>query len=101
MVQMVAEKQALVLNLEPGEMVFWNNLGLLHSRNGFTDTATQKRHLIRLWLHNDEHAWSLPRELQEKWQDAFDNPSRKQLWPLEPIADREYISTQQRSCGHG
>jgi alpha-ketoglutarate-dependent taurine dioxygenase len=35
MVQLLAEENALVLDLEAGDMLFWNNLGLLHARNGF------------------------------------------------------------------
>lgn len=100
-VQLLAERYSLVLNLEPGDMVFWNNLGLLHARNGFTDSAEQKRHLIRLWVHNDEHGWRVPEAIQQPWNEAFEQTPRQQLWPLEPIADREYVSTQQRSSGHG
>jgi hypothetical protein len=37
--------------LEPGEMMFWHNFTVLHSRTAFTDTAEQKRLLLRLWLH--------------------------------------------------
>ena len=37
--------------LEPGEMLFWHNFVVLHSREGFSDTPEQKRLLLRLWLH--------------------------------------------------
>jgi hypothetical protein len=37
--------------LEPGEMLFWHNFVVLHSREAFTDTPEQKRLLLRLWLH--------------------------------------------------
>ena len=37
--------------LEPGEMLFWHNFMVLHSRQAFTNEGEQKRLLLRLWLH--------------------------------------------------
>ncbi len=37
--------------LEPGEMLFWHNFLMLHSRTAFNDTPEQKRLLLRLWLN--------------------------------------------------
>jgi hypothetical protein len=100
--QFVAERHALALKLKPGDLMFWNNLALLHSRTGFTDSPDRRRHLLRLWLRNDatKENWPLPEELQASWKDAFDHAGRPQLWPIEPITDQEYISNQQRSSGH-
>jgi len=100
LVQSIAEESCITLDLQPGDCLFWNNLGLLHSRNGFTDTAAEKRHLIRIWLHNSTQTWSIPTAIQAPWTDSFDPEGPPQLWPLKPIADREYISTQQRASGH-
>ncbi|MFC4255253.1 hypothetical protein GRI97_07445 [Altererythrobacter xixiisoli] len=41
--------------MQPGEMVFWHNFKVLHSRTGFQNSATQKRRLLRLWLNAHEH----------------------------------------------
>jgi hypothetical protein len=100
--QFAAERHALSIKLKPGDLLFWNNLVLMHSRTGFTDSPSCRRHLIRLWLRNDatEKAWPIPEELQTFWNDAFDHAGRPQLWPIEPISDRDYISNQQRSSGH-
>lgn len=90
------------MKLKPGDMLFWNNLALLHSRKGFTDSPENRRHLLRLWLRNDatEKNWSIPRELQASWKEAFDLAGREQLWPIKPIKDRDYITNQQRASGH-
>lgn len=101
MVQLLAEENALVLDLEAGDMLFWNNLGLLHARNGFTDSPSHRRHLMRIWLHNDKLGWAIPQQLRQAWNEAFEGDGRQQSWPLEPITDRSYISTQQRQSGHG
>ena len=99
-VQALAERHALVLNLDSGDMLFWNNLALLHARNGFTDSPEHRRHLVRIWLHNDNLGWSIPQSIRGTWNEAFDDQKGRQQWPLEPIADRQYVSTQQRSSGH-
>jgi len=101
-VQSTAEQHAISIKLKPGDMLFWNNLALLHSRAGFTDSPTRRRHLLRLWLRNDETEknWIIPEELEAAWTEAFDHASRPQLWPVEPIRDRRYIANQQRSSGH-
>ncbi|KAI9763861.1 MAG: hypothetical protein M1840_009045 [Geoglossum simile] len=96
----VAEEHAVTIKLEKGDVMFWNNLGLLHCRNGFTDSAEHKRHLVRLWLHSENNAWPIPQELWGAWQDSYVHAGRQQHWPIEPIVDREYVSTQQRASGH-
>jgi Taurine catabolism dioxygenase TauD, TfdA family len=37
--------------LEPGEIVFWHNFLVLHSRKAFQDSAGHKRLLLRLWIN--------------------------------------------------
>ncbi|KAG4442198.1 hypothetical protein IFR05_002308 [Cadophora sp. M221] len=102
-VQFVGEQHAMSTKLKAGEMLFWNNLALLHSRAGFTDAPDHRRHLVRLWLRNDatETGWPTPAELTASSGDRFEHAGQSQLWPLEPISSREYICNQQRACGHG
>ena len=46
------ERFALKFITQPGEVVFFNNLTVLHNRTAFEDSAieAEKRHLLRLWL---------------------------------------------------
>jgi hypothetical protein len=48
----IAEREDIGLDfmLEPGEMMILNNFVVLHARTRFTDSATRKRYLLRLWL---------------------------------------------------
>ncbi|TFK21636.1 taurine catabolism dioxygenase TauD [Coprinopsis marcescibilis] len=55
----VGEKYSLGLNFQKGEY------------NGYRDDETQKRHLLRLWLRNEELAWELPDELKPLWKRTF------------------------------
>lgn len=102
-IQFAAEQNHFSIKLRPGDMLFWNNLELLHSRTGFTDSPAKKRHLLRLWLRNEstETEWKTPRELKSLCDDAFEHAGRPQLWPIEPIRELAYIFNQQRSSGHG
>lgn len=40
--------------LQPGEMIFWHNFRVMHSRTGFTNTPGRERLLLRLWLEAHE-----------------------------------------------
>lgn len=100
-VHFTAERHALVLNQQRGDMQFWNNLSIVHGREGFEDSATQKRHLVRLWLRDPAEAWPLPAELQEQWNNAYGENARPEKWPVSPIRDFAHITTQRRSSGHG
>ena len=40
----------LRLNLQPGESAFVNNFITLHSRTEYTDSAQQRRHMLRVWM---------------------------------------------------
>ncbi|PMD57402.1 Clavaminate synthase-like protein [Hyaloscypha bicolor E] len=103
-VQFAAEEHALAKKLKTGDMLFWNNMAMLHARKGWTDSPNSRRHLVRLWLRNDdtEKRWPIPEELQAgtAWNEAFDHAGRSQLWPVAPIRERAYIANQQRSSGH-
>lgn len=45
----VADKVAITLELEPGDIEYFNNHVVLHSRTGFAGEGTG-RHLLRVWL---------------------------------------------------
>lgn len=51
--------------LEPGEMVFWHNFTVLHSRTAFKDSAEHRRLLLRLWL-NVPNGRPLAPEIRER-----------------------------------
>lgn len=84
-VQFAAERNQLELVTQPGDLQFINNLAVLHSRQAFEDDGQSHRHLVRLWLRNDEMAWALPQPLQLAWDRVFaDDVDREQRWALEP-----------------
>lgn len=54
-----------------GDMRFINNFSILHSRDEFQDSARNKRHVLRLWLRNDDLGWSIPEGLRLAWERVF------------------------------
>lgn len=44
-----------------------------------------RRHLLRLWLRNDELAWKTPEPLKDPWKRLYDNTTPDdEYFPLEP-----------------
>jgi hypothetical protein len=44
----------LDMQLEPGDVQLISNHTIVHARTGYEDSATRKRHLLRLWLSIDD-----------------------------------------------
>ena len=53
----VAARPQLMMRftLQPGEIVFWHNFRVLHSRTAFKNTPERERLLLRLWLNAHDH----------------------------------------------
>lgn len=77
---------SLEIDLRAGDMLFLNNFAILHSRKSFTDSADSKRYLMRLWLHNPEKSWDLPKSLWLPWDPIF-APLRevRNYWDHDPF----------------
>jgi hypothetical protein len=44
-----------------------------------------RRHLVRLWLRDPEHAWPTPGPLTERWRKVYDGVQpQNEVFPLEP-----------------
>ncbi|PPQ82715.1 hypothetical protein CVT26_001034, partial [Gymnopilus dilepis] len=67
----LAEKYALGLSFEKGDIQYINNLSIFHGRDGYVDKPDKKRHLLRLWLRNEELAWKLPHQLEPTWKKLY------------------------------
>ncbi|KAL3957079.1 hypothetical protein ACCO45_007657 [Purpureocillium lilacinum] len=80
-----AEKHAVALEFRPGDIQFANNLSIFHARGSFRDSAQNQRHLVRLWLRDDELAWKIPEALKSRWDRVYEGvTAEKQVFPLEP-----------------
>ncbi|KAL2261676.1 hypothetical protein VTK26DRAFT_3638 [Humicola hyalothermophila] len=81
------------LDTRPGDIVFINNLALLHARDSYIDPAEGPgRHLVRLWLRNPKLAWSIPQAMRVPWEAAFGPdgrgfPDRETRYPAHPTLE--------------
>jgi hypothetical protein len=57
-----SDELKLSFMLQPGDAIFFNNCVMLHHRTGFEDHSdpARKRHLVRLWLMDDNRPLSEP-----------------------------------------
>ncbi|KAK0387503.1 hypothetical protein NLU13_5815 [Sarocladium strictum] len=86
----LGDKYCVSTDFQKGDMQYVNNLAVFHARDGFVDQGTQKRHLLRLWLRDPEHAWDIPKELAQRWEAVYGGVSADaQVFPLEPYVRSE------------
>ncbi|KAM6495155.1 hypothetical protein JOM56_009778 [Amanita muscaria] len=84
-VHFLAEQFSVGLNFQKGDVQYINSLGLLHARDAFRDDDdVHVRHLIRLWLRNDELAWKTPGPLEGIWKRLYSVAPDEQRFPFEP-----------------
>ncbi|KAI2607811.1 Clavaminate synthase-like protein [Hypoxylon sp. NC1633] len=86
--QKAAEKHQVQLDTQPGDIVFINNLGLLHARESYGDSDSSSRHLVRLWLRNTELGWAIPPSMKMPWDAVFGDGAEKVInryYPVVPM----------------
>ncbi|EJT68387.1 hypothetical protein GGTG_14035 [Gaeumannomyces tritici R3-111a-1] len=70
----VAHEHRLSVPARPGDMLFVNNWALLHARDPYMDGSAGgagRRHLVRVWLHDQELSWDPPDSMKTPWAAAF------------------------------
>ncbi|KAF3012793.1 hypothetical protein E8E14_006430 [Neopestalotiopsis sp. 37M] len=81
----LGERFCVNTNFQKGDIQYVNNLAIFHARDGYTDTAEQKRHLLRFWLRDPDNAWQTPQVLQKRWSSLYDGVTADStVFPLEP-----------------
>lgn len=102
-VHFTAEKHSLSLEQHAGDMLFVNNFALLHSREAFEngDDDDQHRHLLRLWLRNDDLGWKIPDGLKLEWENLFEsaNEIQEQWNPRPPFLNPNHAVPGTSKCG--
>ncbi|KAK4100171.1 Clavaminate synthase-like protein [Parathielavia hyrcaniae] len=89
----LASKHRHRLDTTEGDMVFINNLALLHARDSYVDSKDGPgRHFVRLWHRNPELAWNIPQSMLVPWEAAFGpggdgSPVLKRQYPDMPTLE--------------
>ncbi len=103
MVHFTAVENQLCIAAKKGDIVLINNLAVMHARGSFVDgqTTSQQRHVMRMWLRNEQLAWPKPEVVKPLFdlKYAKDSPWCQQpSWHLEPPSVPERILARRFNC---
>ena len=63
------------LPTKTGDILYLNNMSMLHAREPFEDQGTQgmgsRRHMLKMQLRDPKRTWRLPQNLVESWKLLF------------------------------
>ncbi|KAK0744844.1 hypothetical protein B0T21DRAFT_447950 [Apiosordaria backusii] len=95
-----AQKHKVEIKLQKGDMMIFNNFAMLHARSSFSDEGERRRHMLRLWLRNEELMWKTPRELERlSWECYGDHEWRaKRVWDIERSPPELRVKYRRASC---
>lgn len=93
-VQYFAEKNAVEIEQEKGDILLVNNRAVLHARDKIQDACDESdRHLMRLCLRDTEYGRRIPDDLKRRWGDLFDNHQHKDgKWMLSKEHHASFVS---------
>ncbi len=68
-------------------MLFFNNMRMMHARDGFVDGCeeqnTTKRYLLRLILKDERNGkWEAPPEMDSTWEELYDHADEEEIVPV-------------------
>ncbi|KAK3954269.1 hypothetical protein QBC32DRAFT_232702 [Pseudoneurospora amorphoporcata] len=105
MVYFLAKEHALEIALKKGDMQIFNNFAMLHARSSFVDEGEQKRHMLRLWLRNEQKAWKSESEGLEKvgrevyeWEKEEWRREVGTQWDIEASPPELRVDFKRASC---
>lgn len=84
-----ASRVELQLKLETGDLLFFNNLALVHRRDAYTDDDNSSRHMVRLWLRNQKYGWAIPTGMLPPWEAAYgeNRKIKARHYPIVPMVE--------------
>lgn len=97
-VHFIALKHEFKPRIMKGDLRFINNMGILHRREAFENSDGNHRHLVRMWLNNEQMCWKLPHALRVGWARVFEDEEREARWDIEPIRHDGKILRVALSC---
>ena len=73
--------------MRSGDMIFFNNLRMIHARDGFVDgdecENTTKRYILRLILKDERNdGWQVPPEMAETWREIYGHEDEDEVVPI-------------------
>ncbi|KAK6336117.1 hypothetical protein TWF696_001684 [Orbilia brochopaga] len=90
-VHYAAERHAIRIQLQKGDIQFMNNLATVHSREEFKDSSigagADRRHMIRAFIKNEDRAYRLPPQLDGAFSEIYpdDVPTTEYNFRIDPF----------------
>ena len=85
--QWIAEQYSLSTALQVGDIEWVNNLHHQHARRGYTESLSEPRHLLRVWLRDSEFSTDLPTDVKNKFAAMHAQPP--DFYPLDEMEEDE------------
>lgn len=90
----MAAANAIPLPMGKGDMVFINDMAILHARESFSEGGTYlQRHLLKLYLRDPEQNWPVPPTARDAWAKIYgsnsEDGSRQETWSARYSAGQE------------
>jgi hypothetical protein len=83
----ISMQQAVRVDMQLGDLLLFDNLGMLHARDSFFDEteagATSKRHLLRLIVQDDARIGRVPAQLRPRWECLFEHDADDEVFPVD------------------
>ncbi|KAK6354412.1 hypothetical protein TWF730_008818 [Orbilia blumenaviensis] len=99
LLESLCQKFSIKHTLSSGSFVFLNNLSILHNRSAYFDgpekPVERYRHLIRLFLRNEDLAWPTPKGLLLDWGRVFGDFGGEERWTADK--ERDFRDQQRAS----
>lgn len=71
-VQFIAEANSIAFSLVKGDMLFVNDMAVMHGRESFDEGDTyMKRHLLKMFIHDPEQQWPVAPSARELWSKMY------------------------------
>jgi len=84
LLQLVASDVSISFRFQQGDMLAFNNLGMMHARSSFVDDehSGHKRHLLRLVAKDDLDADILPQLFQGRLERLYDHEDKDEKFDI-------------------
>lgn len=75
-IHFLSEKNAICLPNEEGDILYLNNMSIIHAREALRSKVDGKpvlsgRHRLKLFLRDPKRAWSIPDKLKVVWERLY------------------------------
>jgi len=86
-VQFTAMTNAITLPVIKGDLLFVNDMALMHAREGFDEEGVYlKRHLVKMFFRDPEKDWSIPKSVMDERAKIYGpnraDGTRKERWHI-------------------